>query len=188
MKKKTVLRVRAPIAEEISKSIYEREPDPKKGGGGVFAYVKSGDWLFLMMNELPSAIQDVPIAIKLGLRQGLPYRLPAIVASEATTSVEPNIASVAEKFGELANEWHDEVDFLSSPSVITGNDTYLQIISMGREVIPLILEDLKERGGLWYRALRILSGEDPVHIDERGNIEEMKRAWLEWGRERGYIE
>jgi len=88
----------------------------------------------------------------------------------------------------LANRWHDETDFLSSPSRITGNDTYLQIISMGKRVIPLILEDLKERGGHWYRALRILSGEDPVPIEARGDVEQMKRTWLKWGRERGYIE
>jgi hypothetical protein len=110
------------------------------------------------------------------------------LVSTATTSIAPNVASIEEQFAALANRWHDETDFLSSPSSITSNDNYLQIISMGKRVIPMILEDLKERGGHWYPALRILSGEDPVPIEARGDVEQMKKAWLQWGRERGYIE
>ncbi len=52
------------------------------------------------------------------------------------------------RFIELANRWHDETDYLSSPSRITDNDNYLKIVSMGKPVIPLILEDLQERGGI----------------------------------------
>ena len=92
-----------------------------------------------------------------------------------------------ERFVELANRWHDETDYLSSPSSITNNDTYLKIISMGEPVIPLILQDLQERGGYWYRALRILSDEDPAPPESRGEVPKMKEAWLRWGRDRGYI-
>ncbi|MBI2449939.1 MAG: hypothetical protein HYV47_00210 [Candidatus Nealsonbacteria bacterium] len=92
------------------------------------------------------------------------------------------------RFVELANQWHKETDFLSSPSRITDNDNYLKIISMGQGVIPFILKDLRERGGSWYRALRILSGDDPVPAEARGDVEQMKQSWLRWGRERGYIE
>ena len=94
---------------------------------------------------------------------------------------------VRERFVELANRWHDETDHLSSPSGITNNDTYLEIISMGKSVIPLILKDLQERGGSWYRALRILSGADPVPTEVRGEVPKMKEAWIRWGRDQGYI-
>jgi len=90
-------------------------------------------------------------------------------------------------FIELANRWHDETDHLSSPSNITNNDTYLKIISMGEAVIPFILQDLQERGGNWYPALRILSGADPVPTEARGEVPKMKEAWLSWGRDKGYI-
>jgi len=92
-----------------------------------------------------------------------------------------------ERFIELANRWHDETDHLSSPSCITDNGLYLEIISMGEAVIPLILQDLRERGGLWYQALRILSDADPVPIEVRGDVPKMKEAWLSWGRDKGYI-
>ncbi|KKN06954.1 hypothetical protein LCGC14_1072090 [marine sediment metagenome] len=93
---------------------------------------------------------------------------------------------VRERFVELANRWHDETDHLSSASDITNNDTYLKIISMGEAVIPLILLDLRERGGSWYRALRILSDADPVPTEVRGEVPKMKEAWLRWGRDQGY--
>lgn len=95
--------------------------------------------------------------------------------------------SVRERFVELANRWRDETDYLSSPLSITSNDTYMKIISMGEPVIPLILQDLQERGGNWYRALRILSGVDPVSPEVRGDMPKMKEAWFSWGRDRHYI-
>ena len=92
-----------------------------------------------------------------------------------------------EKFSRLASRWHNETDFLSSPSRITNNDIYMEIISMGSAIIPLILQDLKARGGDWYRALRILSNENPILEESRGDVEQIKSAWLQWGRDRGYI-
>ncbi len=95
--------------------------------------------------------------------------------------------AVRKSFVTLAMQWHDETDYLSSPSRITDNDTYLKIVSMGGPVIPLILQDLQKRGGNWYRALRILSDEDPVSPEVRGEVPKMKEAWLHWGRDKGYI-
>ena len=92
-----------------------------------------------------------------------------------------------ERFTELANRWHDETDHLSRGADIIDNDAYREIISMGEPVIPLILQDLQERGGNWYQALRILSDADPVPAEVRGEVPKMKEAWLSWGRDKGYI-
>lgn len=189
MNKQAVVQSRVAISEVISKKVNEREPDPDKGVGDWEAFkVSSEDWSFRTIADLPGGIQDAPVAKNRGDYSGFPFRFLTSSVSAATTSIDPYAASIEEKFAMLANRWHEETDFLSAPSRITGNDTYLEIISMGIGVIPLILEDLKERGGNWYRALRILSGEDPVPVEVRGDVEQMKRDWLQWGRERGYIE
>ena len=188
MSKQAVLRKPGRISEAISRNVHEWEPDPQKGVGEVFARVSSEDWTFVMIDGLPSGTQDVPIAKNWGVYPRLSHWLLASLVSRTATSMDPNVASIEEEFAVLAHRWHDETDFLSQPSSITGNDNYLQIISMGKRVIPMILEELKERGGYWYRALRILSGEDPVSIEARGDVEQMKRTWIKWGRERGYIE
>jgi hypothetical protein len=176
-------------AETISRNIQEREPDPQKGERDweAFAAVSIEDWTFVMINDLACGIQDVPVAKSRGLYHRLSDRFLASWVYAASSSIDPYVASIEEKFDALSNRWHDETDFLSSPSRITGNDTYLEVISMGKRVIPLILEDLKERGGDWYRALRILSEEDPVPVEARGDVEQMKRSWLQWGHERGYM-
>ncbi|MBI4284381.1 MAG: hypothetical protein HY670_00565 [Chloroflexi bacterium] len=96
-------------------------------------------------------------------------------------------SNIKREFNELASHWHDETGHLSSPSTITGTDTYLKIISMGKPAIPFILKDLQERGGHWYRALRILSGTDPVPPEAKGDVPQMKECWLRWGREKGYV-
>jgi hypothetical protein len=58
---------------------------------------------------------------------------------------------------------------------------------MGESAIPFILKDMYERGGYWYRALRILSGVDPVPTEVRGDVPKMKDAWLSWGRDKSYL-
>jgi hypothetical protein len=107
-------------------------------------------------------------------------------ASPTTKSHETDIKQLKEKFTVLADNWHQESDCLSSPKKITENGNYHSIISLGIQVIPFILQDLKERGGLWYLALRRLSNEDPVSVEDRGDIQKMKNAWLRWGKRKGY--
>ena len=65
---------------------------------------------------------------------------------------------------------------------------YQQIIGMGEEALPLILEELSRRPGHWFWALKAITGEDPVPAEHAGEVPEMTRAWLEWGRQHDYIE
>lgn len=188
MTKQTALRKRETITEATSRHVPDWEPDPNKGVGEVFARVSTEYDLLVTIDNLPGGIQDVPIAMNWRVYPRLSDWLLTSLVSTATTSIVPDVATIEEEFAELANRWHDETDFLSSPSSITSNDSYLKIISMGKRVIPMILKELKESGGLWYTALRVLSGEDTVPIEARGDIEQMKKAWIKWGRERGYIE
>lgn len=92
-----------------------------------------------------------------------------------------------EQFRTWADSWHGETDALSNPSRITGNETYLQIIALGRAAIPFILRDLQERGGDWYKALRTLSNANPVPPEHEGYPAQMDDDWLAWGRQQGYI-
>jgi len=189
MNKQEVAEMRWTVSEEISGEINKREYDPNKGVGDwdAFAPVNREDFGIYQMWDYLTAEDDATLFRSLHLRRVfLPQSLLSVIM--AGRSIYPNVRSVEEEFNELANQWHDETDLLSSPSRITGSDTYLKIISMGRRVIPLILEDLKERGGSWYRALRIISDDNPVSVEARGDVEQMKQSWLQWGRSRGYIE
>lgn len=91
-----------------------------------------------------------------------------------------------DRFTQLAEEWHGETGHLSSPQQIALHHAYQSIIGLGEPAIPLILADLKERGGQWYWALHAITNASPVPVDDAGNIAKMKEAWLRWGDARGH--
>lgn len=93
---------------------------------------------------------------------------------------------IERKFRELADEWHNETDFLSSPSKRKNHRAYRKILSMGRVAILYILRDLRDRGGDWSEALIDISGDNPIPVEMHGRTQLINEAWLNWGRERGY--
>ena len=97
------------------------------------------------------------------------------------------ITQTQEEFDTLALEWKQETAHLSSPSVIAGHPAYQKIIEMGQEAIPLILQDLKESKAHWFWALRVTARESPIRPEDRGDVDAITDAWLDWGRRHRYI-
>ncbi len=89
-------------------------------------------------------------------------------------------------FWRLSDRWHEETGGHSNPRIITGNTNYQQIIALGKPAIPLILRDLRDRGGDWYAALRELTGASPTKPESRGKVRLMKQEWFAWAEEHGY--
>lgn len=102
------------------------------------------------------------------------------------------------RFIVLKGEWEDEMANLSSITEISMHPAYQQIIGMGKTAIPYILYELSELSDekpsycYWFWALKSITGEDPVTgkkpilDDQKGNIKEMAKAWLKWGKHNGY--
>jgi hypothetical protein len=63
---------------------------------------------------------------------------------------------------------------------------YQAIIGMGPSIIPLLLHELEKQVDAWFWALQAITEEDPVSQEFRGNWQEMGKAWIAWGKERGY--
>ena len=51
----------------------------------------------------------------------------------------------------------------------------------------MILRDLEDSQAQWFRALRSIARESPVRHEDRGDIQAMTAAWLDWGKNRRYI-
>ena len=94
---------------------------------------------------------------------------------------------IEERFGKLASKWRDETFFHSNSHFIDYHPAYQEIISMGKDVLPLIFKELEQNGGHWYFALSELTGAHPVSFENRGRVSLMKESWLKWGKEHGYI-
>jgi len=95
--------------------------------------------------------------------------------------------NVADEFYELATQWKAGTKYLSLTRDKSVHPAYQRIIGMGQKVIPLILNDLAVEPRHWFWALTAITGVDPVPPDQEGNIAEMRRLWLEWGKENDYI-
>ncbi len=76
---------------------------------------------------------------------------------------------------------------LSSTAMIAEHPAYREIIEMGRDAIPLILRDLAKSPLQWFWDLSSIAGETPVRPDDRGDVDAMTAAWLDWGRRNLYI-
>ena len=71
---------------------------------------------------------------------------------------------------------------------IAAHRAYQEIIGMGNDAIPLILRDLEESPSQWFWALSSITRESPIRPEDRGDVDAMTLAWLDWGRRNRYIE
>jgi hypothetical protein len=115
-------------------------------------------------------------------------------ASECSTTLDNVIRSFVDQFAaskarfeRLAAQWREQAAPLSSSTDRAMLPSYQTIIGMGETALPFILEEMRNRGGHWFWALRAITGENPVPSEHRGNVEAMTQDWLQWGGERGCL-
>lgn len=92
-----------------------------------------------------------------------------------------------QRFTELADQWEIQTVFLSNSERASKHPAYQEIIGMGKQAVPLILERMRRQGGHWFIALRVITGDNPVKLADRGKVAVMQASWLEWGEANGYI-
>lgn len=96
-------------------------------------------------------------------------------------------SEVAKKFYALASQWESEIEGMSSTAQMSQHPAYQEIISMGTKIVPLLLKELKNNPLYWLSPLSQITGENPIKPKQRGKIKQMASAWLEWGRNQGYV-
>jgi len=95
--------------------------------------------------------------------------------------------STREAFAGLAETWREERGFTSSLHELVLSQSYQQVIALGPDVVPYILDELRRRPDHWFWALSVLTGVNPVPDDEAGNVRAMTDAWLQWGEQEGLL-
>jgi hypothetical protein len=109
----------------------------------------------------------------------------------STVPTKPEFAKETEenlevRFHRLARIWLADTAYVSSSTDMVAHPAFLEIVAMGTAVIPLLLRELAHGTGHWHRALRRITGADPVPVADRGSIAKAAQAWLKWGKEQGY--
>jgi hypothetical protein len=92
-----------------------------------------------------------------------------------------------EQFRVLAEEWRKETGASSSMTEKLEHPAYKKIIGLGRDAIPLILKELRDRPAYWFEALKALTKLSPVPADGRADPRRVREAWLKWGRENKHL-
>ena len=57
---------------------------------------------------------------------------------------------------------------------------------MGEKVLPLILRELDDKPLYWFWAIKAITRIDPVSPHDRGKVQKMKDAWLDWAKTEEY--
>jgi hypothetical protein len=90
------------------------------------------------------------------------------------------------RFSGLVEWWRRDTRFQSSLTEIIAHPAYLEVIGMGKPVVPLLLREIERGGRLWATALRAITGVQPVPRESAGNAKRTVEAWLNWGHAQGY--
>lgn len=107
----------------------------------------------------------------------------AITSKSAVDRIDPELERW---FREKADTWRRETGFMSVISKKVMHPAYQVIMTKGEPVLPLILRELRDRGGHWFWALSAIAEENPTRPD--ATLEQAKQDWLEWGSRRGLID
>lgn len=90
------------------------------------------------------------------------------------------------RFESCASRWKRETSHFSSTSRKRRNNAYREMLAPGERIIPFVLKRMKNREYVFYLVLSDLVS-SPPRITPNGDMEEIRRAWLKWGKMRGHV-
>lgn len=99
-----------------------------------------------------------------------------------------NQSSLEAHFRALVKQWKTDTEADSSIARMIRHPAYQEIIGMGEPVVSLLLAELQREPDFWFAALQKITGADPVPKASAGKIEEMAKAWIDWGRDKGLLQ
>lgn len=91
------------------------------------------------------------------------------------------------QFESAAKQWSDETAGHSSMTARKRHPAYQKLVSLRWDAVPFLLKALQVSPDYWFPILHEITGENPVHPNDRGDYNKMRDAWLSWGRDRGLI-
>lgn len=141
--------------------------------------VEAGESFLIVRGEQPLAeVRPVP-APPLQPR-------PAEKGPAFSDSTRPD--NLETKFPALVERWKKDTEADSSIARMVRHPAYQQIIEMGQAAVPLLLAELQRELDFWFAALHAITGANPAPPEAAGKVKQMAQAWIEWGREKEYIQ
>jgi hypothetical protein len=98
--------------------------------------------------------------------------------SKSTERVVHDV-NVEKMFQEYLKKWNEETINMSSSDMFE-NKYYHAIISLGREAIPCIINQLRKEPDHLFKALKMITGISPIKPEHAGRLYDMARDWIDW--------
>ncbi|HEV7772709.1 MAG TPA: hypothetical protein VGO48_05395 [Conexibacter sp.] len=93
---------------------------------------------------------------------------------------------IRQRFALLVERWETDTTFSSATDEILLHPDYQRILALGIQVVPLILEQLRDKPRRWLWALKVLVDENPA--ERAADADAAVDAWMAWGRARGLVD
>jgi len=96
---------------------------------------------------------------------------------------------VQRKFKQLRDMWLEETKDYRRIAYVIANPSYEDIIEMGIDAFPLIIEELKKelqegkQINMWFFALHKITKLNPIPPEEWADQRLMAQRWVEWAEE-----
>jgi hypothetical protein len=84
------------------------------------------------------------------------------------------------RFYRLVRRWRAETAYVSSATDMFEHPAFVEIVGMGRKLIRLIIDELRQQPDHLVGALVRITGQNPVLMHDRGDVYAMATAWIEW--------
>lgn len=105
--------------------------------------------------------------------------------TETVSTGEREEPVLRERFQSLVAEWKAGRKSTTTAKRMAEHPAYQQIIAMGWDAVPLIIDEMTREPDHWFIALHAITNADPVPESSRGKISEMAQAWITWWRNCG---
>lgn len=176
-------------------------PELRRLDGQEKLCLETSEGLLSRLHDLGGTAKDAAMflgisveALKDYISDGeIPLRLVHDLAMVCGCKVKVTITPCTNDVDYMLDAWVATSNWHSSPTLVERHPLFGAITKSARrvEILKNILGRM-QKGDIqaphWFSALRKLSdGARPVPPEHAGHIQEMAKAWLDWGLERGLI-
>lgn len=95
--------------------------------------------------------------------------------------------SYEDRFNYLFNKWKEDTKFISDYNKIINDPSYLEILGLGKDILPFIFKSFKDNTGFWLHALEHITNKKKYIKKKNPTRKDFRDFWLTWGVNEKYL-
>lgn len=95
--------------------------------------------------------------------------------------------SYEDRFNYLFNKWKEDTKYISDYNKIINDPSYLEILGLGKDILPFIFKSFKDNTGFWLHALEHITNKKKYIKKKNPTRKDFRDFWLTWGVNEKYL-